>query len=190
MNKTTQSKPELQPATINDYPTIQNMARFYVYDRTQYMGWECPESGLFECIDFKHYFEEPDQYAFLVRIDNELAGFVLLDKMSLIEKVDWNMGEFFILAKYQSTGIGSKVAKEIFSRFPGKWSVAAMPENLGALKFWRTIINEVSRNQFTEIFKTEEELTTPENPDPYPMIIFHFNIDEVEKNSLENMQYD
>ncbi len=175
MNKAIHQKPTLHPATINDYPAVQNMARFYVYDRTQYMGWECPETGLFECIDFKHYFEEPDEYAFLVRVDNELAGFVLLDKMKLTEKVDWNMGEFFILAKFQSIGMGSQVAREIFSRFPGKWSVAAMPENLGAVKFWRKIINEASQGQFTEVFKTKEELITPENPDPYAMIVFSFN---------------
>lgn len=176
MKKSLHQKIILQTATINDYPTIQNMARFYVYDRTKYMGWECPETGLFECIDFKHYFEKQDHQAFFVKIDNELAGFVLLDKIKIIEKVDWNMGEFFILAKFQSKGIGSQAAREIFSRFPGKWSVAAMPENLGAVKFWRRIVNEISKGQFTEVFKTEKELTTPGNPDPYAMIIFNFNV--------------
>ena len=167
--------PQLIEATLADYPVIQNMARFYVYDRTQYMGWECPESGLFECIDFKHYFESPDKHAYLVRIGDELAGFVLIDKMVLIEKVDWNMGEFFILAKFQSMGIGSQVAKDIFSRFPGKWSVAVMPENIGAVKFWRRVIKDISHG-ISEVFKTEKELATVENPDPHAMIIFSFNI--------------
>ncbi|MBA2711585.1 MAG: GNAT family N-acetyltransferase [Tatlockia sp.] len=175
MNKSIPQKPTLHVATINDYPAVQNMARFYVYDRTQYMGWECPETGLFECMDFKHYFEEPEKQAFLVRVNNELAGFVLLDKLKLIEKVDWNMGEFFILAKFQSIGMGSQVAREIFSRFPGKWSVAVMPENSGAVKFWRKIISEVSLGQFNEVSKTAEELITPDNPDPYAMIVFSFN---------------
>ncbi|HFD0826701.1 TPA: GNAT family N-acetyltransferase [Legionella pneumophila] len=151
------------------------MARFYVYDRTKYLRWECPETGMFECIYFKHYFEEPEQHAFLVKIDHELAGFVLLDKTKLIEKIDWSMGEFFILAKFQSNGIGGQAAREIFSRFLGKWSVAVMPENLGAVKFWRKIINEVSKGEFTEVFKTEKKLTTLDNPDPYAMIIFSFN---------------
>jgi hypothetical protein len=54
---------------------------------------------------------------------------------NLLEPVDWNIGEFFILAKFQSSGVGSAVAREIFTRFPGKWSVAAMPENVGAVNF-------------------------------------------------------
>ena len=74
----------LIPANPEDYAVIQNMARFYVYDRTAYMGWECPENGLFECIDFKHYFENPDEKAFLIKVSNEIAGFVLLDKMQLL----------------------------------------------------------------------------------------------------------
>ena len=148
------------PAVIADYPTIQNMARFYVYDRTVYMGWECPEDGMFECIDFKHYFEDSDKKAFLVKIENELAGFVLLDQEGLIETVDWNIGEFFILAKFQGKDIALKVIESIFKMHPGKWCVAVMPENIKALKFWRKAIILASGNKFTEIFKTEKELKT------------------------------
>ncbi|MDF2964946.1 MAG: hypothetical protein K0Q51_334 [Rickettsiaceae bacterium] len=165
---------QLIPATIKDYPTIQNMARFYVYDRTAFMVWECPEDGMFECIDFKHYFESIEKKAFLVRVGSELAGFVLLDKETLIDKVDWNMGEFFILAKFQGKGIASQVAQEIFKAHPGNWSVAVMPENIKAVRFWRKIIGEVSKGSYTEVFKTAEELKTSENPDPYSMIIFYF----------------
>jgi predicted acetyltransferase len=149
-----QLKPIIISATIDDYPIIQNMARFYVYDRTKYMGWECPENGMFECIDFRHYFENFNEKAFLIKINNELAGFVLLDKEQLIEPVDYNMGEFFILAKFQGKGISYKVAEEIFKKYPGKWSVAVMPENIKALKFWRKIISNVSRKAYTEVFKT------------------------------------
>ena len=112
------------PAVIADYPTIQNMARFYFYDRTVYMGWECPEDGMFECIYFKHYFEDSDKKAFLVKIENELAGFVLLDQEGLIETVDWNIGEFFILAKFQGKDIALKVIESIFNPHSG---------NLGSL---------------------------------------------------------
>jgi predicted acetyltransferase len=164
----------LLPATLDDYPTIQNMARFYVYDRTPYMGWECPENGLFECIDFKHYFENPNEKAFLIKVADEIAGFVLLDKMHLLEPVDWNMGEFFVLAKFQGKGIATTVAREIFKNHPGKWDVAVMPENIKAVKFWRKIISEVSNGEYTEIFKTEDELRTAENPDPYAMNILSF----------------
>lgn len=166
---------QLLPASLTDYPTIQNMARFYVYDRSGYMGWECPENGLYECIDFKHYFENPNEKAFLIRVDNEIAGFVLLDKMHLLEPVDWNMGEFFVLAKFQGKNIASAIAKIIFKEFPGKWSVAVMPENIKAVNFWRKIIEDVSGGNYTEIFKTADELKTTENPEPHAMNIISFD---------------
>lgn len=47
-------------------------------------------------------------------VDHEIAGFVLLDKVRLLESVDWNMGEFFILQKFQDKGIARVVARQIF----------------------------------------------------------------------------
>lgn len=175
-------KVRLLPATILDYPAIQNMARFYVYDRTPYMGWECPESGLFECIDFKHYFENTDEKAFLIHVGNEIAGFVLLDRMNLLEpnhsskSEGWNMGEFFILAKFQGKGVASTVIREIFKEHPGKWTIAVMPENIKAVKFWRKMIAEATQGDSQEVFKTEDELRSTENPDPYAMNVFIFDI--------------
>ncbi|HAT7072932.1 TPA: GNAT family N-acetyltransferase [Legionella pneumophila] len=170
---------KIVPASLTNYPTIQNMARFYVYDRTAYMGWECPENGLFECIDFKHYFETPDEEASLIIVNNEIAGFVLLDKIPVLDPVDWNMGEFFVLAKFQGKGIANLVAQQIFNEHPGKWSVAVMSKNIKAVKFWRKIISAVSRGEYTEVFKTEDELRTAENPEPYAMNVFSFKTQKV-----------
>lgn len=89
-------------------------------------------------------------------------------------QVDWNMGEFFILAKFQGKGVAHQVASEIFKTHPGKWSVAVMPENIKAVKFWRKAIHNIAGERYREVFKTAEELKTPENPDPYAMIIFTF----------------
>lgn len=110
-------------ATIADYPTIQNMARFYVYDISRYCGffskdWGIAQDGLYECFDLKKYFADRDKKAYLVKLkDGELAGFVLLDKQSTSLKIDWNMGEFFILAKFQGKGIASKALKTIITDY-------------------------------------------------------------------------
>ncbi|MFA5960719.1 MAG: hypothetical protein WC785_09400 [Tatlockia sp.] len=41
-----ESKPQLIKATIADYPIIQNMWLFYIYELDRYCGsingWECP----------------------------------------------------------------------------------------------------------------------------------------------------
>ena len=57
--KELQTNLKIKPATMDDYLTIQNMARFYVYDLSRYCGfisedWACPADGLYECFDFKN----------------------------------------------------------------------------------------------------------------------------------------
>lgn len=142
------------PASLSDYPRIQNMARFYVYEMSRYCGslegWEMPEDGLWECIDFKHYFTLPENKAFLVRVNHELAGFVLLDHLGTLPETEWNMGQFFITAKFQKKNIGLQVAEQIFSRHPGRWEVAVIPENTGALTFWRKTISHFTKGHYTE----------------------------------------
>lgn len=166
----------LIPATLDDYPTVQNMARFYIYDRTPFMHWECPEDGLYECIDFKYYFDHSDNRTYLIRVKQELAGFVLLDHYQFTEPVDWNRGEFFVVAKFQGKNVAQEVMRQIFNIYKGKWSIAVMPENIRAAKFWRKTVNKHCDNHYTEILETAQELKTLDNQDPYTMTIFHFNV--------------
>lgn len=54
-----------------------------------------------------------------------------------------------------------------------------MSENIKAVLFWRKIISHIAGEKFEEIFKTEEELRSTQNPDPFSMIIFTFNTNQV-----------
>ena len=178
---------ELSPASLKDYPVIQNMARFYAYDMSrdcgqQLEGWEFPQNGLYECNDFKKYLERNGNHAFLIKINDELAGFVFVNKLEVMPEVDWNMGEFFIVAKFQRSGIGRTIAKQIFDQFPGEWSVGAIPQNARALNFWRKIIAEYTYGKFHEVEKTSDQLKTSEYPDPYPMIILRFKTPQDSSN--------
>lgn len=145
-------------ATLADHPTVQNMARFYVYDMSRYCGfiskeWAIPANGLYESFDFKSYFEDSNRKAFLVKIFDELAGFVLINKMGTSNATHWNMGEFFILAKFQGQGVGQKVAQHIWEMLPGTWEVSVIPENTKALSFWRKAISNFKDGKYKEEIK-------------------------------------
>jgi len=147
------------PATLADYPTIQNMARFYVYDLSRECGlisedWAIPSDGLYESSDFKNYFEEATRKAWLVKVADELTGFVLLNQAGTSPETKWNMGEFFILAKFQGQGIGRKVAHQIWTLHPGHWEVSVIPENKSALNFWRKTISAYTGDCYREEIKT------------------------------------
>jgi predicted acetyltransferase len=173
-------KAHLIPATLADYPMIQNMARFYVYDLSRecglhYPGWEIPADGLYECRDFREYFEGQTNKAFLVKVGDEIAGFVMIDNMEILPYTDFNMGQFFILAKFQQTGLAYKVATEVFNTFQGTWSVGVIPENKRALNFWRKCIREYTGGTYAEKLYTKEDLITAEHPDPFPNVIMTFD---------------
>lgn len=78
------------------------------------------------------------------------------------------MGEFFVLAKFQKSGIGQQIAEEIFHRFRGTWEVSIIPENIPALQFWKKIVDKYTKGAFSE-----EQKIVPD-PKPHPMMILKF----------------
>lgn len=150
MNSFDYNQIKIIPATINDYQAIQNMARFYVYDMSEYLGdeegWEMPEDGLYECIDFKKYWETDNAFPFLIRYKSELVGFAIVDKKGSEPAINFNMAQFFIIRKFKNKGIGKFIAHELFNRFRGIWEVMVIPENLGAYQFWNKTIGAFSKN--------------------------------------------
>lgn len=162
-----------------DYPVIQNMARFYAYDMSRYCAfisneWDFPKDGLYEAHDFKKYFKEPNRKAFLVKIDDELAGFVLLNKIGTLPDTEWDMGEFYVLAKFQGKGIAKQVAFQIWQEFNGKWEVSVIPENLIGLAFWRKTISNFTNGHYKEEIKNVEY--DKHQPNRY---IFSFDTNEI-----------
>jgi len=166
------SSPIVVSATPADQETIQNMARFYVYEMSrscgQMTGWEMPANGLYECSDLSRYFIDKDRFPFLIRVQEELAGFVLVNKVGTSPDIDWNIGEFFVLAKFQGSGIGKEIAFQIFDRFEGIWEVAQMPKNLPAVKFWKKVVSEYASGFFKETSQVIHE------PTLHPMIVLKF----------------
>lgn len=165
-------------ATQQDKNTIQNLGRFYIYDMSKHCGflptWEVPSNGLFECIDLSSYCEKQDRHAFLVKVDEELAGFVLINKVGSTPDVDWNIGEFFIVSKFQGKGVGRYAAEQVFNQFPGVWETSQIPENKPAVEFWDKVVSRYSNHQFEKTLKIVPE------PKPHPMVVLKF----VSKGSL------
>ncbi|MDP3706315.1 MAG: GNAT family N-acetyltransferase [Legionellaceae bacterium] len=172
------TKPQLIPATLDDYPAIQNMARFYVYEMSRECGlnsadWACPADGLYESFDFKHYFIDPNRRAYLVKVDGELAGFALLYQTGEQPNMLWHIGEFFILARFQNRGIGRTVTQQVWQQHPGAWEVTVIPENQRALQFWRKAITATVNHNFLEDLKPKEGRIDPDQPN---RIFLTFNI--------------
>jgi len=162
----------LQKVEKSDKSIIQNLAAFYTYDMSRccgYLpGWKTPENGQFSCFDLSVYWKEPDRYPYFIRVDNELAGFALIHKIGTTNNIDWTIGEFFVVAKFQGKGIGREVARQLFTQFPGKWEVMQIPENTAAINFWEKVIKEYTGGNYKKTSKVVQE------PNPHPMVVMTF----------------
>jgi predicted acetyltransferase len=77
-------------------------------------------------------------------VDGRLAGFVLVKRGSEVsgDKTAWDMAEFFVIRGCRRRGIGTQIAREIWSRLPGPWEVRVMQSNVSACGFWARAISK------------------------------------------------
>lgn len=153
------------------------MARFYVYDMAKYCGltgkeWAMPSDGLYECFDFKKYFVESNRKVYLVKVNDELAGFVLLNKAITSKKSKWSVGEFFIISRFQNRGVGFEVASKVWMGHPGGWELLVHPQNERGISFWRKCVKKFTDDVFEEkIISVDFDTEEPTR------IAFYFQVD-------------
>jgi predicted acetyltransferase len=168
---------DLVPA--DQLPIVRNLIRFYVYDMSEFMGWRCPDSGLFGGVDdLPKYWEQAGNAPFFIRVDGEMAGFSLIDGNPKEAGVDYKVGEFFVLRKFRGRGVGEQAAVQSFDRFRGAWHVEQLAKNTPAIAFWRKVIGRYTRGTFDE-----STTTSPWGP----MNAIEFRNDEVERPRLPNI---
>jgi predicted acetyltransferase len=120
---------------------VMNLGLYYTYDFTEFLGFRCPDSGLFRTDIWEKYWTDPDRWAFLVKVDGELAGFVLVGPDGTQPDSQYDVGEFFIMRRLRRRGIGQKAAFDVFDRFRGRWEVRTIVQNEPALAFWRKVVH-------------------------------------------------
>lgn len=144
---------ELTRATIEEKPIIDNLSQFYLYEFSQYLpSLSLDESrGLYDGLpDLDAYWDDPNRQPFIVRVDGELAGFVLVKKGEADEP--YEMGEFFIMQKFGRQGVGTSVAQSLFDMFPGPWLIHQMWNNYKAQAFWRRVVNAYTNGHYEEYY--------------------------------------
>lgn len=139
----------IRAATDADFAVVTNLSRFYIYDMSAYMGWACPENGLFGgCDEFFDDWRAGKTHPYLIRVGGELAGFAAVKPMNAPDT--FSIQEFFILAKFRRKGLGRQVAQELFVRHPGHWEVEQLMGNTPALLFWRQVIADHTAGQYAQ----------------------------------------
>jgi len=125
---------ELLVATYEQEPILANLLQLYLYDFSELLGLDVESDGRFLYPHLPLYWSEPGRDPFLVTVDGNLAGFVLVKTGSEWDVRD--MAEFFIMRRYRRCGVGTHIAHEVWSSLPGRWEVRVMEANVPAQHFW------------------------------------------------------
>src|SRR5262245_39793457 len=152
---------EITQASIDEKTLLQRMMQFYSYDFSEFDDSDLDSHGNYDYPYLDHYWVEKGYYPFIVRVDEKLAGFVLVNRRCYLPDREWVIAEFFIMRKYRGKGVGKQVAFHVFDQFYGKWEVHEIERNKPAHQFWRKVISDYTHNQFTETHWEAEEYSGP-----------------------------
>jgi len=124
---------------------IEGLLQFYFYDFSEMepdgsenMDFD-PEGGFFRVSpDLQEYWREQGRVPLIIRRDGKPVGFALLNQHSHRDggHVQRNMAEFFVARKFRRRGVASEALLQILKAYPGRWEVAVVARNKGALAFW------------------------------------------------------
>ncbi|MFP5265583.1 MAG: GNAT family N-acetyltransferase [Blastocatellia bacterium] len=133
---------EVVAATADQESILANLLELYAHDFSEISNLRLNSDGRFGYAPLPLYWRESNRYPLLVKVDDTLAGFVLVKKGSEVSGDEdvWDVAEFFIARGYRRRGIGMKVAHEVWRRFPGRWEVRVMESNTPAKGFWESAI--------------------------------------------------
>lgn len=139
-------------ASLSDKPTIRNMMQLYLYDLTEYEAIPIDKHGLFNYNYLDHYWLEKGRFPFIFKVDDQLAGFSLINQHSNSGKhIDYSIAEFFILKNYRLTGISKQAAFILFDKFRGTWEIVEHKANKPAQAFWRKVISEYTKDKYEDL---------------------------------------
>jgi predicted acetyltransferase len=116
----------LTPVPESQRHIITNLMQLYKYDFSEFAEvgsryGEVGPDGRFTYEGLDSYWREDGLVPLTVEADGRLAGFVLVNRWSALNRLlDHSVGEFFVLRKYRRIGVGSRAARVLFERWPGR----------------------------------------------------------------------
>ena len=143
-------KIDITEATFDDKPVLSHMLEFCAYELSPYDDADLNLHGKYGYNYLDLYWREQGRHAFLVRVDNQLAGFAMVNNHHYTPDAEFSMAEFFIMRRYQNKGVGKAVAFYIFAHFSGTWEIRQLRRHTQAQDFWRKVISEFAGKNFRE----------------------------------------
>lgn len=135
---------QLQQAARDDWPCLENLMQFYLYELSRWLPIKLGAQGLYPIQALDDYWRDPATQPWLIRVAGELAGFAVVDRQGCDNPARCNLGYLFVGRRFRRQGIGRQVALQLFERFEGPWQVQHFDANLPARDFWQALLPTLS----------------------------------------------
>ncbi|WP_131911549.1 GNAT family N-acetyltransferase [Celerinatantimonas diazotrophica] len=154
-------KISLKPVQPSQRYVIDNLFRYYVYEMSGFLKLSPNSDGQysFNPAILDPYWEESKNFhiPYFIYAEQDIAGFALVRRYPQQSEL-WDMGQFFVLRKYASQGIGHKAFKQVCIEHPGYWQIRVLKENHKALCFWKSAVQQFSGGVFTHTQELDIDL--------------------------------
>jgi predicted acetyltransferase len=145
----------LAPVSREDGALLGNLLELYIHDLSAiFVDVQLGADGRFGYPDLASYLSGSiDRFAFLIRCDQRVAGFVLARRGSPLAE-DPNVldvAEYFVLRRFRGCGVGASAAKLLWDNLRGAWTIRASTRNPDAVAFWRSVVGTYTNNAAREM---------------------------------------
>lgn len=135
---------QLQQAARDDWPCLENLMQFYLYELSQWLPIKFGAQGLYPIQALDDYWRDPATQPWLIHVAGELAGFAVVDRQGCDNPARYNLGYLFVGRRFRRQGVGRQAALRLFEQFKGPWQVQHFDANLPARDFWQAMLPTLS----------------------------------------------
>ena len=146
-------KVEVVPAGIDQRQLVRNLYQFYAYDSSDWEAEDIGSDGLFYIDDpyFNKYWETEGWSANLLKVNDAIAGFLLIEQCDIPNVEAPEFADFFVFKKFRRQGVGRKVVESVIANSPSAWVVNVFEEDKNANEFWQSLFRASLFRSFREI---------------------------------------
>jgi predicted acetyltransferase len=133
---------------------IHRLDQFYLYEFSRFdPNFKVAADGLFHDGDYLGFWEDSNKFPYLIKHQSEIAGFALVEDLG----THFLLNQFFVMLKFQGTGVAKSAAIDIFDRHRGNWLVESLIINLKSEGFWPKIISIYTAGQFKKTLQEPKQ---------------------------------
>lgn len=149
-------KTEIIRVTEDRKATLANLLEKYLYEFSQYDKRQFSDDGLFGYKYLDNYFTEDGRFAYFIYVDNQLAGFALLNKYHECDRpIDWSIAEFFVSYNFRRKGVATETVRQLFEKHKGYYHIKYYRNNTASVILWNKVARKYSGGNYEIVVGNE-----------------------------------